>query len=176
MAIEINTTKTTKGKNILLSDECVKYLQFRIQQEELSSRIYLAMSMWLNNKGYFGAASLWLKYSKEESTHSDWSREYLLSMGITPETPELKAPEQKFLGLPQIIQLSYDHEIVVTKQCKDLANDAFKKGDHMLYELALRYLKEQVEEHDKMQNWMDRLESFGTEKVALRMLDEEMGK
>ena len=45
------------GKNPLLSEECVNTLQYRIQQEEQSSRIYLAMSLWLNNEGYTGAAS-----------------------------------------------------------------------------------------------------------------------
>jgi ferritin len=164
-----------KGKNILLSDECVSYLNYRIEQEEYSSRIYLAMSMWLNNNGYTNAAALWKKYSNEELAHADWAREYLLAMGVQPMTPRLDAPIQEFSGLPQIIHDSYDHEIVVTKQVKDLATDAFKKGDHMLYELTLKYLKEQVEEHDKMQNWVDQLNAFGTDKVALRLLDNEMG-
>jgi ferritin len=49
-----------------------------------------------------------------------------------------------------------------------------KKADHMLYELALKFLKEQVEEHSKMQNWVDQLNSFGTDKIAMRLLDHEM--
>ena len=55
-----------------------------------------------------------------------------------------------------------------------MADEALKIGDHMIYELALRYLKEQVEEHNKMQNWMDQLKTFGTDKVALRLLDNVM--
>jgi len=164
----------TKGKNILLSDECVTYLNYRIQQEEYSSRIYLAMSMWLDNNGYVNAAKLWKNYSTEELAHSDWSRTYLLSMGVQPGTPKLDAPGQDFTGLPQIIQESYEHEITITKQIKDLAGDAMKKGDHMLYELALKFLKEQVEEHNKMQNWVDQLNAFGTDKIAMRLLDHEM--
>lgn len=174
MAIEL--LNTGSGKNPLLAEECIKYLQERIKQEELSSRLYLAMSMWLNNNGYEGAASLWLKYSKEELTHADWARDYLLAMAVTPATPDLKAPIQSFTGLPQIIQMSYDHEIVVTKQCKELSNDALKKGDHMLYEFASKYMKEQIEEHEKMQKWVDRINAFGTDRIALRFLDEEMGK
>jgi ferritin len=164
----------TAAPNFLLSEECVKYLNYRIEQEELSSRLYLSMSLWLNNKGYEGAAKLWKQYSNEELTHADWSREYLLSFGVQPQTPALSMQQQLFSGLPEIIKLSYDHEIEVSKQCKDLATEAFKKGDHMLYELALKYLKEQVEEHNKMQNWMDQLEAFGTDKIALRLLDEKM--
>lgn len=166
----------TRGKNPLLSNECITTLQYRIQQEEQSSRIYQSMSLWLNNEGYSGAASLWMKYSQEELAHANWSREYLLAMGIVPEVPLLTAQPTSYKGLPQIIEASYDHEITITKQCKELADRAFKCGDHMLYTLGLQYLKEQIEEHDKMQTWLDKLKTFGTDKIALRMLDEEMGK
>lgn len=165
---------STGSKNPLISQLCIDTLNYRIQQEELSSRIYLAMSMWLNNKGYMGAASLWRKYSGEEMTHADWAREYLLSFGIQPATPLLDKPEQTFEGLPQIIKKSFEHEIEVSKQIKQLGDHALKMGDHMLYELCLKYMKEQVEEHDKMQTWMDKLDAFGRDPLALRLLDNEM--
>lgn len=165
---------TTKGKNILLSDECVDYLNYRVQQEEYSGRIYLAMSLWLDNNGYVNGAKLWRKYSDEEMKHADIAREYLLSMGVQPTTPVLNKPTENFSGFPQIIKDSYQHEIDVTKQIKDLADDAFEKGDHMLYQLALGYLKEQVEEHSKMQNWIDQLIAFGEDKIAMRLLDHEI--
>jgi ferritin len=165
-----------RGRNPLLSSECETVLQYRVQQEEQSSRIYHSMSMWLNNEGYSGAAALWLKYSKEEMAHADWSREYLLAMGITPNTPTLTAEPSVYIGLPQIIEASYDHEIAITVQITELANKALKAGDHMLYTLSSHYLKEQVEEHGKMQDWIDKLKSFGTDKIAMRWLDEEMGK
>ena len=165
---------STKDKNILLSDECVDYLNYRVQQEEYSGRIYMSMAMWLENNGYVNAGKLWRRYSDEEMKHADIARTYLLSMGVQPLTPKLDAPNQNFTGLPEIIEMSYDHEITVTKQIKELAGDAMKKADHMLYELALSYLKEQVEEHNKMQNWVDQLNSFGTDKIAMRLLDHEM--
>lgn len=170
----IKKAPSTKGKNELLSEDCVEYLNYRVQQEEYSGRIYLAMSMWLDNNGYVNAAKLWRRYSNEEMSHSDIARTYLLSMGVQPLTPKLDAPNQNFTGLPEIIEMSYDHEIVVTKQIKELAADAMKKADHMLYEFALAYLKEQVEEHNKMQNWVDQLNAFGTDKTAMRLLDHEM--
>ena len=163
-----------KGHNPLIDEHCIKYLQFRTQQEELSSRVYLSMALWLNNEGYTGAGKLWRKYADEEMLHADWSREYLLAMGVTPEVQVLEAQPSRYTGLPEIIRLSYDHEILVTKQIKEMASESLKKGDHMLYELCLRYLKEQVEEHDKMQTWVDKLQAFGEDKVALRMLDDEM--
>jgi ferritin len=172
------TTKdipSTKSKNPLLDNSCASFLNYRIQQEEYSARIYMAMSMWLNNMGYTGAASLWRKYSDEEMKHADIARVYMLSFGIQPATPRLDQPKQTFSGLPEIIKLSFEHEIEVSKQIKEMANHALADADHMLYELALAYLKEQVEEHDKTQTWMDKLDAFGTDQIALRLLDNEMG-
>jgi len=161
-----------KGRrNPLLSDECLNTLQYRIQQEEQSSRIYLSMSLWLDNEGYSGAAKLWKKYSEEEMTHANWSREYLLSMGVTPNTPTLTSEPSVYQGLPQIVELSYNHEIDVTKQIKELGDKAMKVNDHMLYTLVGQYLKEQVEEHMKFQDLIDKLRSFGTSKEQLFQLD-----
>jgi len=134
------------------------------------------MSMWLNNEGYSGAAQLWRKYSTEELAHADWAREYLLAMGVTPDTPMLAAQPLTYDGLPDIIKKSFQHEIEISKQIKEAASNAMKKGDHMLYQLFLQYLKEQVEEHDKMQTWVDKLNSFGEDAVALRFLDNEMSQ
>lgn len=164
-----------KTDNPLISQEGLDYLNYRIQQEEYSARIYKSMAMWLDDKGYLGAAKQWNGYSAEEMGHADIARKYILSFGLQPLTPVLDQPEQNYPGgLPEIIQKSYDHEIEISSQIKDLASKALMRGDHIMYELALGYLKEQVEEMGKMQNWMDRLEAFGTDKIALRLLDDEM--
>jgi len=165
---------STNGKNPLIDDSCISFLNYRVQQEDLSSRIYLAMSLWLDNNGYVNAAKLWKKYSDEEKTHADIARQYLLNMGVQPATAALEQPSEEYGGLPDIIKKSFDHEVDITNQCSELADHALKDGSHMLYELALHYLKEQNEEHGKMQNWVDQLKAFGEDKIAMRLLDHEM--
>lgn len=44
----------------------------------------------------------------------------------------------------------------------------------MLYTLSQKYLQEQIEEHDKIQNILDKLESFGTTKTALQLIDSSL--
>ena len=176
MASQFLKRSVKKNHNPMIDEHCIKALNYRIQQEDLSSRIYLSMSLWLNNEGYTGAAALWKKYSDEEKAHADWARTYLLSMGVTPETAVLEAQPTSYSGLPAIIRQSFEHEITITKQIKVMASDAMKKGDHMLYELCMRYLKEQVEEHDKTQTWVDKLQAFGEDATALRFLDNEMAE
>jgi len=174
----VETKKEEKvefSKNPLISDECIKYLNYRIKQEELSSRLYLAMSMYLENVGYTGVAKKYRQYANEENSHADWARTYLLSLGIQPETPTLEAPKQSFTGLPEIIKSTLEHETTITKQCNDLGKDAMAKGDFLLLQLVMKYQQEQIEEQEKAQTNFDRLELFGASEVSLRMFDNELG-
>jgi len=161
-------------QNTIIAPELVTLLNYRIQQEELSSRIYLAMSTWLNINGYTGASTLWKAYSDEERSHAEWSYKYLLDLNILPTVPALDRPVGVFKSLPDIIIKSYEHEVDITEQCQQLARTAQQLGDYMTLDLAQKFLREQVDELAKTNYWIDRLQAFGGEPAALRLLDDEM--
>jgi ferritin len=159
----------------VISDKMIELLNYRIQQEEASSRLYLAMSLWLDINGYFGAAKKWKEYSEEERKHAEWSYKYLLDLNIKPTVPALEEPEAEFKGLPDIIIRSYKHELEITKQCQNFAKEANAVGDFMTFGLAQKFCTEQVDELAKTNALVDRLKAFGTDKIALRLLDNELG-
>lgn len=159
----------------IINDKVIDRLQYRIQQEELSSRIYRAMSVWLNLNGYSGASKLWKEYSDEELTHAEWSYKQLLDLNILPIVSTLEQPQIKFKGLPQIIAMSYKHEVDITEQVEEFAKVCMEEKDFKNLVLAQKYCDEQVNELNKVQGWIDKLEAFGDDKIALRMLDQEMG-
>ena len=159
-----------------ISKKIEELINFRIQQEELSSRLYLAMSKWLMFNGYAGASKLWKKYSDEEMTHAGWAYEYLDDLDLLPVVPQLEKPQSDFKGLVEICKASYDHEMLVTKQCNELATVAAQENDYMTLQLAQKFLKEQVEEIGKTTYWLDRIEAFGTSPESLRLLDDEMSE
>ncbi len=160
----------------LISQNIIGLLNYRIEQEEQSSRLYKAMSVWLNLQGYEGASKLWDKYSQEELAHAQWAYNYLLDLNIKPITPSQEKPQNDFRDLPQVIALSYEHEIKIKDQCLDLSKACLREQDMMTFNLAQKYVSEQVEEISKLQLWLDKLETFGSDKIALKLLDEEMGK
>lgn len=160
--------------NPLISKECIDILNFRIEQEEYSSRLYTAMSLWLNDAGYTNSAKVWAKDAEDEMTHAKWAKDYLLDLGVVPKTPALKEPPCKFNDLPDIIKQSFEHEVMVTKQCNELASHALKYGDHLLYQLAIKYMQEQQEEMGKVQTYMDKLETFGEDKIAMKLFDNDL--
>lgn len=154
---------------------CIDILNLRIEQEEYSSRFYEAMSLWLNNNGYVGAAKAWKKDAEGEMEHAQWAKDFLLDMGVTPTLFSLSEPPHEYTGLPDVIRQSFDHEVKITQQCNELANYAFLNGNHLLYQLAIKYMQEQQEEMGKVQTYVDKLTAFGEDKVAMKLFDTELG-
>lgn len=155
-----------------LSKTIKDLLDYRIQQEEMSSRIYQSMAMYLENKGYTNSCKLWKKYSEEELIHANKVRGFLLSLGVQPCVPALDEPDDTFNGLEEIIMLSYQHEVDITNQCEELTKKCMEEGDYLTMQLGFFLMNEQIEELDKSQNLVDQLNTFGTDKVALRLLDD----
>ncbi len=161
-------------KNI--SQRLIDLLNYRIEQEESSSRLYKSMAVWLDFKGYSGAAKLFNKYAEEELKHAGWAYQYLLDLDIMPTVPAIEKPQTDFAGLIDIINKTYEHEQLVTNQCQELASAAFKEGDYMTLHLAQHYLDEQVEELAKSNYWVNRIQAFGSDPNILFEIDEEMGE
>ena len=135
-------------KNIL-SKEIVTELNYRIQQEEFSSRLYKQMALWFKNEGYAHLAALYTKYASEEMNHAGWAEDFLLNHGVTPELKPLQSPYAEYGSCMEILEETLKHELEVTKQCEAMANKALKMGSHTLYSLATKYCAEQVEEIGK---------------------------
>jgi ferritin len=159
----------------LISSKIIELLQMRIQHEEANNKKYTAMSNWLNLNGFTGASKLWKTYSEDELVHKSWAVQYFLDLNILPIEPSEEQVQTEFKGLPNIIALSYQVEINTTDEVKILGKVCLDEGDLMTFGLAQKYIAEQVEEISKIQLWIDKLESFGIDKIALRLLDEEMG-
>jgi ferritin len=160
----------------LIPDKIIKLLQTRIEHEEANRKIYEAMKNWLNLNGFANASKLWGKYAEDENTHKGWSVEHLLDLNILPIEPKEDEPQTEFKGLPNIIALSYQRELKTTEEVQELAKVCLEENDYMTFGLAQKYCTEQIEELAKMQLWLDKLNSFGDDKIALRLLDDEMGK
>ena len=160
----------------LIPQKSIDSVQLRIKHEEFNWKTYNAMSNWLNLQGYEGASKLFKKYADDELVHKNWAVDYLLDMNIQPIEPSEDQPKIEFNGLPQIIALSYELELKTTNEIEEFITQCIKENDHMTrILLEQKFLPEQKEEMASRQMWLDKLNSFGTSEVALRMLDEDMG-
>ena len=163
-----------KNKQSQLDSKIVDLLNFRIVQEELSSRIYKVMALWLEDKAYFNSAKLWSRFSQEELVHAEWAREHLLSFNIRPKTESLESVPNDFTGLGDIINKTLEHEMKITKQCNDFAKSCFELGDMNTFTLALKYNSEQIEEMKKANDLVTLLNNYGEDRLSIALLDHEI--
>jgi ferritin len=136
-----------KGK--LLDKKIVEALEYRIQQEEFSSRLYHQLALWLDDNGFLNTAEVYKVYSEEEYKHAGWAKSFLLDYGLTPKLQALPAPDVEVSTLKDVFDITLEHELEITRQCEELANLAMKLNNHVLYTLAGQYCKEQHEEIGK---------------------------
>ena len=64
-----------------ISNNIENLINYRISQEEYSSRLYLAMSNWLQNNGYDGASKLFKKWADEEMVKTTYWNDRLEEFG-----------------------------------------------------------------------------------------------
>lgn len=176
MAIDVKKLMQKPSSGVWISDQCIALVNERIKQEEQSARIYLGMSVWLDVQGYTGASKLWKKYSDEEMEHAEAFYDFLKGLNVVPEVPVLTKPANSFSSLQEVVEKSLEHELYVTKEINRMASESLKMGDMMLYEMFLKYVREQHEELDKMLYWKDRLEINAGDTCGLLMIDKEMGE
>jgi ferritin len=159
---------------MLLDKELLDLFNYRINQEEASSRLYLKMSIHLQDIGYFNAAKLWRKFANEELEHADIARDYLLALDIEPETRDIIVPDKTFVGLDGVIRTTLEHELEVTQQCEDLAKTAMKLTCMKSFKIAQKYVEIQIHELEEYHDMKNRLDLFGTDPLNLRMYDNEL--
>ena len=157
--------------SVLIEKELVELINFRIERETYSSYLYEQMQLWLDDNAYKGASKLWTRWSGEELVHAGWSKEFLLSFDIQPVLRTIAKPEFVATSIVDIIRLSYEHEIIITKEVSALATAALNAGNMSVFALAQKYVAEQIEEVNKVQNLMTFLSTYGQTPQMLFLLD-----
>lgn len=132
-----------------LSSAVAEILNTQIMNELQSSQIYKGMSCWLDDKGWIGASKYFFKASSEELAHMDKVYQYLFDRNAVAKVPTCETVKQEFKDIREVVEMSLQHEMDVTKNWEDIANKAKEEGDNTTYDFVQFFLKEQVEEEEK---------------------------
>lgn len=138
-----------------INQDVINLLNYRIQQEQYSSKVYEQMSLWLSNEAFLNMAKVWSKFAEEELEHAELAKNYLLSFNVMPELMVIEEPINDFKDVRDIIQKTFDHEVEVTNQIKILSDKAMEWKDWSLFTLAQKYTEIQIGEMDEVYNLMD---------------------
>ena len=175
--MQLNTVIFTDfGGAKMISEQINEILNEQINKEFYSGYLYLSMSAHLKELGLYGFAS-WLKHqAKEEVEHGLKIFDYLIDCNSFVTLKQIHTPEFEFNGILSIFNCIYEHEKNITNSVMKVAEKAEEECDRMTLNFIDWFIGEQVEEEEAIKNIIKRLELFGEDKVALYLMDKELGE
>ncbi len=147
----------------------------QIRNELDSAYLYLAMSAHFEAEALTGFARWMRVQAREEVTHGMKLFDYLADRGGRITLGGLAAPPSSFDSPLAVFRQAYAHEQKITSLIHALYTLATDEKDYAT-QLALGwFVNEQVEEEKTAADIAARLELVGDNRVALLILDRELG-
>ena len=160
----------------MISNTINEILNEQINKEFYSGYLYLSMSAHLKELGLNGFAS-WTKIqAKEEVEHGLKIFDYLINCNSFVTLKQIRTPEFEFQGILSIFNHIYEHEQCITRAVMTIAQKAEEENDRTTLNFMDWFIFEQNEEEEAVKNIIKRLELFGEDKVALYLMDKELGE
>lgn len=159
-----------------ISDAINEILNEQINKEFFSGYLYLSMSAHLKQLGLNGFASWTRIQAKEEVEHGLKIFDYLISCNSFVTLKQIRTPEFEFKGIVSIFNRIFEHEQCITNAVMTIAQKAEEEGDRSTLNFIEWFIAEQIEEEENVKNIIKRLELFGDDKVALYLMDKELGE
>ena len=160
----------------MISNTINEILNEQINKEFYSGYLYLSMSAHLKELGLNGFAKWTKTQAKEEVEHGLKIFDYLINCNSFVTLKQIRTPEFEFKGILSIFNHIYEHEQCITRAVMTIAQKAEEENDRTTLNFMDWFISEQIEEEDAVKNIIKRLELFGDDKVALYLMDKELGE
>lgn len=134
------------------------------------------MSAHLKELGLNGFAKWTRLKAKEEVEHGLKIFDYLIDCNSFVTLKQIRTPEFEFQGILSIFNHIYEHEQCITRAIMAIAQKADEENDRTTLNFMDWFIAEQIEEEEAVKNIIKRLELFGEDKVALYLMDKELGE
>ncbi|MGE4169554.1 MAG: ferritin [Candidatus Margulisiibacteriota bacterium] len=153
-----------------------KHLNDQLNREFFSAYAYLDMAAYFDAQGFKGFAA-WMKaQSKEEMDHVQKFYAYINERGGSVALKGCAAPVRKWKTAEEVFKAALKHEKAITQNITDLVDEAIKAKDHAAHAFLTWFITEQVEEEAQLNDILFQFGMIGDSKVALLMLDKELGR
>ncbi|MDG2959977.1 non-heme ferritin [Bisgaard Taxon 10/6] len=159
----------------MLSTNVVKLLNAQMNLEFYSSNLYLQMSAWCEHKGYVGAAKFLREHAAEEMQHMRKLFTYLNETGAEVRIEAIDAPAAEYKSLRQVIELTFEHEKLITRKINELVTATFEEKDYSAFNHLQWFVGEQHEEEKLFGSILDKFNILGEEGKSLFLIDKDLG-
>ena len=158
-----------------MNKKVYKVFNEQVQAELYSAYMYLAMSLYLEDKNFKGMAS-WLKVQyEEERAHAFRLAKFMQERGVKPELLQIDAPPAEY-GTPlEVFTKALEHERYVTSRIHSMYEVAVKEKDYAAMTHLHWFIDEQVEEEDQTREIVDKLTMVGDNMNGLFVIDSQLG-
>lgn len=156
-----------------LTEEVQDILNQQIAIEGNASQKYLAMAAWCDRNGYKTSAAHFYDQAEEERNHMMKILHFIVDLGGTAITPEVAAPRTEYTSLRDCFETALEGEIHVTKAINRIVAASREAVDYATEQLALWFVKEQVEEEYVARRAIEVIDLMEGE--PLFTIDQELG-
>ena len=158
-----------------MNKKVYKVFNEQVQAELYSAYMYLAMSLYLEDKNFKGMAS-WLKVQyEEERAHAFRLAKFMQERGVKPELLQIDTPPAEY-GTPlEVFTKALEHEQYVTSRIYSMYEVAVKEKDYAAMTHLHWFIDEQVEEEDQTREIVDKLTMVGDNMNGLFVIDSQLG-
>ena len=158
----------------MLSTNVIKLLNDQMNLEFYSSNLYLQMSAWCEQNGFEGAAKFLSAHAAEEMQHMRKLFTYLNETGALAVITAIEAPAHEYKSLKEILELTYEHEKLITSKINELVGKTFEEKDYSAFNFLQWYVAEQHEEEKLFNSIVDKFKLLGESGTALYYIDREL--
>lgn len=152
----------------------VEYLNKQLNLELFSSNLYLQMSAWCNNNKFLEGCKFFKQQSSEEMNHMYRLFDYLNDSGSLPRIGAIDIPPEHFPSFKDIIQFSYDHEKMISKNIHKISHYAIEIKDYLTFHFLEWYVSEQYEEEKMFKSILDRMDLINSDINGLYFIDQSL--
>lgn len=161
-------------QKIGINVDIMDMLNEQISKEAHSSSAYLAMASWCDHNGLPGSAEFFYKQSLEEREHMMKIFRFVNENGGTAYSPEINNILHDFNSLQEIFESALDQEIIITKSINNIVAKCRKVQDFTSENFLQWFIKEQMQEENKMRRILEMFDLMGTDGIALKLIDERI--
>lgn len=147
----------------------------QVTREMEASQLYLAASIWMDDREMVGMASFMRSESSEERGHALEMIDFASKRDIPIQLEEIDAPECDWETPEDVWMDVLDSERENTQRLLNLADAAQACHDHAVTTFLMPFHMEQVDSEDKLKTIVAKVTDENKTPGLLRQLDSELG-
>ena len=159
----------------MIGQALVDALNEQLKHELYSSYLYLAMSAYCDDQNLPGFAHWMRLQAEEEREHAMKFYDFILDRDGKLALQALPQPPREFGSPVDLFEQVLGHEQEITSLIEQLYRKAGSEQDHATQIFLEWFITEQIEEEKTASELLETLRMAGDSKVALLMLDRELG-